>query len=307
MVNPTWFGGPCSRAILPRRRQKASVEQRLPCKPGVLQKGDAYTTVVDAMNKLSVIMAAAILSVLGAVKADDTSKTNEVTGKKGNGVGMSDPCVAQAQDKPWFSGSDWLAHHAELLARRDRLHDTQLVFLGDSITAGWLTDGRAAWERYFAHYNPLNLGISGDETSHVLWRIEHGELDGITPRVVVLLIGTNDIGNSGQSGEDAAKGVRCIVQKIRASLPATRILLLAVFPRDEQPHTKFRREIHALNAGIFTLHDGRTVYYLDLSSTFLNADGSLPRDLFPDTLHLSAKAYEMWAKAMMPTLRQLTE
>jgi len=259
------------------------------------------------MRRLLVIMAITVLSVLCAVKADETGKTDVVTGKKGSGVRISDPCFAEAQERPWLSRSDWLASHTQLLARRNTLHDTQLVFLGDSITAAWLIDGQAAWAKYFAQYKPLNLGIGGDETSQILWRIENGELDGISPKVIVLLIGTNNIGNSGQTGKDTAKGVKCIVQKIRARLPATKILLLAVFPRDEQPNTKFRQEVSALNAGISTLHDGQTVYYLDFASTFLNADGSLPRDLFPDALHLSAKAYEMWAKAMMPTLRKLIE
>jgi beta-glucosidase len=259
------------------------------------------------MRKLPVIMAIAVLSVVCAVKADNTSQADVVAGKKGSGVRMSGPCFAEAQDKPWLSRSDWLACHRNLLSRRDKLHDTQLVFLGDSITAGWLTDGRAAWENYFAHYKPLNLGITGDETSQVLWRIENGELDGITPKAVVLLIGTNNIGNSGQTGQEAANGVRCVVQKIRARLPAAKILLLAVFPRDERPTMKFRQEVNSLNASISALDDGQTVYCVDLASTFLKADGSLPRDLFPDALHLSAKAYEMWAKAMMPTLRKLTE
>jgi beta-glucosidase len=180
-----------------------------------------------------------------------------------------------------------------------------LAFLGDSITEGWLTDGCAAWEHSFSRYKPLNLGIGGDETGQVLWRIANGELDGIHPKALVLLIGTNNIGNEGQTGADAAEGVQMIVQEIRARLPKTKVLLLAVLPRDEQPDTKFRKEVSDLNAKIRLLDDGKTVQYLDLASTFLNADGTLPRELFPDTLHLSAQAYERWAEAMMPVLKPL--
>ena len=98
-----------------------------------------------------------------------------------------------------------------------------------------------------------------------------------------------------------------IVQEIRARLPNTKILLLAVLPRDEQPNTKFRKEVNELNAGIRFLNDGKMVQYLDFASTFLNADGTLPRELFPDTLHLSAQAYERWAEAMMPVLKTLMD
>jgi beta-glucosidase len=99
--------------------------------------------------------------------------------------------------------------------------------------------------------------------------------------------------------------VKLIVERIRAKLPAVKILLLAVFPRDELPQSQFRKEVDDLNACISPLHDGKSVHYLNLASTFLNADGSLSKELFPDTLHLSAKAYEMWAEAMMPMLEKL--
>jgi len=228
------------------------------------------------------------------------------TSQTGNSGRLSDPCAAAAApDRPWLSRAGWLALHEQLLSRKDQLRDTRLVFLGDSITARWLTDGREVWEHDFADDAPLNLGVPGDETGHVLWRIAHGELDGIHPRVVVVLIGTNNIGNSGQTGRDTARGVQCVVDAVRAKLPAANILLLAVFPREEQPQAKLRREVNALNARLSAWQHGPAIRYLDLSAAFLDADGRLPRDLFPDGLHLSAAAYEKWAKAMMPAIHAL--
>ena len=220
---------------------------------------------------------------------------------------MTDACIARPQDKDWLSESGWLAIHEQLLARKENLRDTQLVFLGDSIAEAWLTDGREAWDKYFAKYEPLNLGIGGDETGQVLYRIEHGELDGIQPKVLVLLIGTNNVGNIGHDPKDVADAVKLIVQKIRAKLPATKILLLGVFPREANPNARFRLEVDKLNTRLRLLHDSKAVHYLDLAGVFLRADGTLPSELFPDTLHLSPKAYEVWAEAMMPTLRNLTE
>ncbi len=218
---------------------------------------------------------------------------------------MSDPCVAEPQDKDWFRKADWLARHELLLKARDAARDAQIVFLGDSITEGWAGDGKAAWTSYFAPLKPLNLGIGGDETSHILWRMENGELDGLNPKVLVLLIGTNNIGNVGHTGKATAEGMRRIVSTLRQKLPATKILLLAVFPRDEQPGTPFRKEIAELNAIIGRLHDGQMVHFVDYSQLFLQCDRVLPRELFPDSLHLSAKAYEIWAKAMIGTIEGL--
>ncbi|HQZ27671.1 MAG TPA: GDSL-type esterase/lipase family protein, partial [Verrucomicrobiales bacterium] len=111
----------------------------------------------------------------------------------------------------------------------------QLVFLGDSITAGW-GGQRAIWDEAFGAYTPVNFGIGGDRTQHVLWRITHGELDGIKPKAVVLMIGTNNAG--GNTAEEIAQGVIAIVKTIREKQPQAKILLLAVFPRGDKPTGK---------------------------------------------------------------------
>lgn len=185
-----------------------------------------------------------------------------------------------------------------------RAGDVDLLFLGDSITAGWKGQ-KAAWDAAFGKYKPANFGIGGDRTQHVLWRIENGELDGITPKVAVLMIGTN---NSGQdSAEGIAAGVTAIVKTIRAKSPKTKVLLLAVFPRGDKPDGNFgaaQAKLKEVNAIISRLHDGKNVHYLDIGGKFL-VDGRMSKEIMPDFLHLSAKGYEIWAGAIGDKLAEL--
>jgi hypothetical protein len=183
----------------------------------------------------------------------------------------------------------------------------QLLFLGDSITAGW-GGQKAIWETAFGKYSPANFGIGGDRTQHVLWRIENGELDGIKPKAAVVMIGTNNSGSD--PAEGIAKGVTKIVETIRQKSPATKILLLAVFPRGEKPSTPEkanpgREKLKQVNEIIAKLDDGKKVFFLDIGSKFLEPDGSLTKEIMPDFLHLSAKGYQIWADAISPKLAEL--
>lgn len=178
-----------------------------------------------------------------------------------------------------------------------------VLFLGDSITAGW-GGAKEIWEKSFAAYKPANFGIGGDRTQHVLWRITNGELDGIKPKVVVLMIGTNNSGTDEADG--IAKGVTAIVKAIHAKSPATKVLLLAVFPRGEKPNPQ-REKLAKVNATIAKLHDGKSVHYLDIGAKFLTADGTLTKEVMPDFLHLSKAGYQIWADAITPKLAELTK
>jgi len=199
----------------------------------------------------------------------------------------------------------WLARH-EAMNARVKQGAVDLVFIGDSITQGWEDAGAALWAQRYAPRHAVNLGISGDQTEHVLWRLEHGNLDGITPKAAVILIGTNNVGNTNgtHSAEQIAAGVTAIVARIRNQSPATKILLLAVFPRGEKPNP-MRETIAALNARIAKLADEKRVVFLDLGPKFLSADGSLPAELMPDFLHLSAKGYQLWADGIEAELKRL--
>jgi len=181
---------------------------------------------------------------------------------------------------------------------------TQLLFLGDSITAGWAGKGKDVWAKAFTQWQPANFGIGGDRTQHVLWRIENGELDGIKPKVAVLMIGTNNVATD--SAEGIAKGVTKIVETIRAKTPDTKILLLAVFPRGEKESPNPAREkLAEVNAVIAKLEDDQHVFYMDIGGKFLQPDGTLPKEIMPDSLHPNDAGYQIWADAITPKLTEL--
>ncbi len=178
-----------------------------------------------------------------------------------------------------------------------------MVFLGDSITAGW-NRNKEIWDKAFGAYEPVNFGIGGDRTQHVLWRITNGELDGIKPKAFVVMIGTN---NSGADPADGiAKGVTKIVETLREKQPQAKILLLAVFPRGEKPEgNAARAKLAEVNQIISKLDDGKHVHYLDIGTKFTQVDGSLTKDIMPDFLHLSPAGYQIWADAIKDKLAEL--
>lgn len=192
--------------------------------------------------------------------------------------------------------------HAEFLHRITE-GKVGLLFLGDSIMDGWPRRGEWSWLK-FAPYNPANFGVSGDRTEHLLWRITHGELDGIAPKVVVLMIGTNNIGLLSEKPEWVANGVKKIVETIHGKLPDTKVLLLGVFPRATQESAP-RKALGEINRIIAGLDNGRNTRYLDLGKNFLDANGEIPDDIMPDKLHPSAKGYAIWYSAMQPLLEAM--
>lgn len=183
---------------------------------------------------------------------------------------------------------------------RARQGPVGLLFLGDSITQGW--NGNEVWKRFYQPRNAANFGINGDRTQNVLWRIRDGELDGIRPKVVVLLIGTNNLNNA--TTEEIADGVGAIVAEVRHRLPEAKVLLLGIFPRGRKPDAT-REKLGAVNARIARLDDGAHVRFLEIGQVFLEGDGSISREIMPDFLHLSLEGYRRWAEAMEPTLREM--
>lgn len=190
----------------------------------------------------------------------------------------------------------------ESFLKRGKEGPIGVLFLGDSITAGWAGSGKKVWEENFSQYQPANFGIGGDRTQHVLWRIANGELDGINPKVVVLMIGTN---NNGYPVEDIIKGDKKIVEQIHAKLPNAKLLLLAIFPRGVEANNPLRTKLAEVNKEIAKLHDGKKTFYLDIGDKFLEADGTLPKDIMPDALHPNEKGYQIWAAAIKQPLADL--
>ena len=216
---------------------------------------------------------------------------------------MSDPTI------PEQPNAEWRMRHAERVTDvRSHADALQVLFVGDSITGGWRDIGKAIWEKEFVPLHAVNIGIAGSQTQHILWQFENGAIDGINPRVVVLMIGVNNVvASPSQSAADIARGIATIVARLREKLPRTRVLLLATFPKDRAPTTPDRRKIQEINALIAKFDDGKNVRFCDLTPKFLSRDGTLPSEISPDGVHLSPGGYAVWAEAMRPQLRALIE
>jgi lysophospholipase L1-like esterase len=179
-----------------------------------------------------------------------------------------------------------------------------VLFVGDSITQGWEGSGKDVWKKYYGKMKAVNIGIGGDRTEHVLWRLDHGNADGMEPKVTVLMIGTNNSGDGRNSPEEIVDGVTACVKKLQEKFPKTKVLLLGIFPRGEKFNNQ-RGRILQINQAIHRLDDGKNVFFLDFGHVFVNADGTISKEIMPDYLHLSPQGYEMWAKAIEPKLKVL--
>ncbi len=219
--------------------------------------------------------------------------------------------LAYAQEKPANTAikpvprkaPQWQERHERFLDRAKK-GQIDVLFLGDSITQGWEGNGKEVWKDRFEPLNAANFGIGGDQTQHVLWRLQEGkELQGISPKAVVLMIGTNNMATN--SATQIAEGVTAIVHELRQQLPQTKILLLGIFPRAAKPTDLLRPKIRETNEQIAKLDDGMNVRYLDIGAKFLSPDGSLSREIMPDSLHLSAKGYTIWADAIQSSLQEM--
>jgi beta-glucosidase len=210
--------------------------------------------------------------------------------------------AAESTVAPVPRDAKWMKRH-ELINSRAVSGDVEVLFIGDSITQGWEGAGKAAWEKFYGERKAMNAGIGGDRTQHVLWRLDNGNIKGISPKVAVVMIGTNNA--KVNSPAETAAGIEAIVNKLRAALPQTKVLLLAVFPRGATPDDALRKKNTAVNETIAKLDDGEHVFFLDIGPKFLTADGTLEKAIMPDLLHLSPRGYEIWAESVEPKLTEL--
>jgi len=219
------------------------------------------------------------------------------------------PKPANSAIAPEPRTGSWTKQHEGFLEQA-RKGDVGVLFLGDSITAGWKGAGKEVWDRHYAPRKAANFGIGGDRTQHVLWRLDNGEVDPIKPKVVVLMIGTNNLGAN--NDDQIVEGITTVVSKLRSKLPESKVLLLGVFPRGarrEPAQTSAEQEprIARINERIAKLDDGKTVEYLDIGARFLDSNGRIPKEIMPDFLHLSRKGYQIWADAIEPTLWEMVD
>jgi lysophospholipase L1-like esterase len=203
----------------------------------------------------------------------------------------------------------WVKRHEGFVAQAKR-GGIDILFMGDSITDSWRDRGSNVWNKYYAPRHAANFGISGDRTQHVLWRMDNGELDGINPKVVVLMIGTNNTGKESDKKTprntvpETIAGVQAVVADIRAKLPDSKLLLLAIFPRGTLADPQ-RAQVALINTVLARLDDGKMIRYLDIDPKFIEADGTLPVSIMPDLLHPNEHGYQIWADAMEPTLDEM--
>jgi lysophospholipase L1-like esterase len=198
--------------------------------------------------------------------------------------------------------NDWLVRHEDFV-KQAKAGGIELLFVGDSITDFWRNRGKSVWEERYAPLKAANFGIGGDRTEHVLWRLQNGELDGIKPKVTVLMIGTNN--SSRDTAPRIADGITAIVKEIQKRIPSTKVLLLGVFPRAEKPDAPVRAKLSEVNRIIAKLDDGQQVFFLDIGKSFLTADGTIAPSIMPDFLHPTEAGYRIWADAMASKLAEL--
>ncbi len=180
----------------------------------------------------------------------------------------------------------------------------EVIFVGDSITEGWEGNGREVWAKYYAPRHALNLGIGSDSTQHVLWRLDNGNVDGLKPKVAVVLIGVNNTPDTNTTPRQVLEGVTAVVEKLRAKLPDTKILLLGIFPFREDFNVQ-RAKALQVNQALNKLDDGKAIFYLDIGYLFIDKDGRIPKEIMRDFLHPSVRGYKIWAEAMEPKLSML--
>jgi len=180
-----------------------------------------------------------------------------------------------------------------------------ILFLGDSITDGWPRKGADTWGK-FAAANPADFGISAMRTEGLLWNITNGELDGISPKATIILIGVNNIIQCpDENPEWVAAGIQKIVETVHQKIPSTKVILMAIFPARNPATHPARARIAEVNRLIEKLADGDKTRFLDIGKQFLNPDGSIRKDLLPDGLHPNAKGYKIWSDAMAPILKDI--
>lgn len=226
------------------------------------------------------------------------------------------PLGANTAVIPTPLGDGWLKRH-EGFVQEAKAGGIELLFLGDSLTDDWryevqkgIPRGKRLWDREYAPLHAANFGISADRTQHLLWRLQHGELDGISPRVVVLMIGNNNAGLTPDThtlrntAPEIIEGIRKVLAELRTRLPRSRVLLLSVLPRGLKENPVWP-ELREVNAALKTWDNGDTIRYLDILQGFLTPEGELSRDLMPDLSHPNDKGFKVWADAMRPLLSEM--
>ncbi|HEA17491.1 MAG TPA: glycoside hydrolase family 3 protein [Pseudoalteromonas prydzensis] len=222
---------------------------------------------------------------------------------------FSCPDIARAAVTPaklnaYWAEDWWLPRHEEKVAAAKK-GDIELLMLGDSITHNWENEqGKPVWQQHFADIKTLNLGFGGDRTENVLWRLKHGEVEGIAPKLAVVMIGTNNTGHRMENPTYIANGVNAIITELKQRLANTKILLLAIFPRGADANDELRLNNQRANVELEKVAKQQGILFSNINNHFLTATGELSRDIMPDYLHPNGQGYEIWAEQLTPYIKQ---
>ncbi len=183
-----------------------------------------------------------------------------------------------------------VAKHNKILGMKDE-HDIQLVFLGDSLTRRW-EDNLDLWNKYFSKYSAANFGVGGDSLENIKWRILNGELDGIDPKIIILLAGTNNLERD--SEETIVNGIREIAEITRQKLKTAKLVILGLLPRNvNETGIDYARKIRRINGQLNSLYSNTGITYRDIGSDLINEQGVVSNTIMPDGLHLNSNGYEI--------------
>ncbi|SDN00855.1 GDSL-type esterase/lipase family protein [Kriegella aquimaris] len=208
---------------------------------------------------------------------------------------------------------DWWARHAEVLRIKDSINP-EIVLIGNSITHFWgglpqlkYSDGRLrdpngpkSWNSIFSNHRVLNLGFGWDRIQNVLWRLDHGELDGLNPRLVIIHVGTNNTSETVNARKNTApeivEGIDEIYKKVRIKVPSAKIVLMAIMPREQFPDHPRRKLIDETNHLLKIYADENNIAIVDIGPKMLNNKGLLLKDIAGDFCHPTEKGYQIWAE-----------
>ena len=199
---------------------------------------------------------------------------------------------------------NWWTLRNEAVNERVKQGNVDLLMIGDSITQGWENAGKTIWDKYYAHRNAVNMGFNGDRTQHVLWRLENGHLESISPKLAVVMIGTNNSNRDDNTAEEISEGIIAICKKIREKCSKTKILLLAIFPRGPEPSPQRQKNAKA-SLLASKIADDKMIYYMNINDKFLIDKKFLSMKIMPDYLHPNEEGYKIWAEAIEPKVAEL--
>lgn len=249
------------------------------------------------MNNMRVLKSLTIAVIITITQTGCLSPSNLV---------VENPCAggkAHEAVKPVpRERATWMVRH-NAVVERIKQGKADLIFVGNSLTQRWESAGFDVWNKHYAAYNAVNMGFDGDKTQNVLWRLDQGEIEGISPKLAIVLIGSNHV--EGYSAEEIADGIKAVCCRLITRLPDTKILLLSILPRGTATAAAADR-LNKASEQASKIADRRRIFYLNISKMFLEPDGTVSIDLMTvDRVHLTSKGYETLAKAINPTVFKL--